>query len=342
MLLSRTPVGLAGAKAPAAFLLYTIVLGLALAASANAGPWTQTRNGYFTTARLSWLSTSKFYDADGNAVDTSTLLKYKARSVQLDTEYGVSNHLTFMLGMPVQFLAYNLTAGNPDKFSNNGFGDLNFGFKYGFLNPAGRTAVALEIDGNTPTGYNSQGLGLPPMGRGKFSAFGRLHAGTTFDPAPVYVQAEVGFRKFTDKLVSNALIYGAEAGVFASPRILLVGEYRSEKSRDTDKTYFQDLTQAGANVQYRLKPHVDVLAGMRTSLNGKNAVKGTEIRLGVSLKGNDLGRYRGQTAAGYSEGAFPGAPAPKAMAPAPVPVPEPVSIPMPAASDSSSTPAQPK
>ncbi len=359
----RTRVGLAGAKAPAALLLCTIVLGLALAASANAGPWTQTRNGYFTTARLSWLSTSKFYDADGNVVDTSTLFKYTARTVQFDTEYGVSNHLTFMLGMPVQFLAYKLTAGNPDKFSNNGFGDLNFGFKYGLLNPAGRAAVALEIDANTPTGYNSQGLGRPPMGRGKFSTFGRLHAGTTFDPAPVYVQAEVGYRRFFAKrdstpaiteangkvrevppgpypLVSSALVYGVEAGAFVSPRMLIVGEFHAEKSLDYTKTYFQDLSEAGALVQYRLKPHLDVMAGMSTSLSGKNATKGTRVRLGVTLKGNGLGRYRGQTAAGYSEGAFPGAA--KAMAPAPVPVPEPVSIPTPAASDSSSTPDQPK
>lgn len=339
MLSTRTPAGLAGAKAPAALALFTFVLGLVVSSAAMAGPWTQTRDGYFTTARLSWRSTSKSYDAAGNQVDASALYKYKDRSVQFDSEYGLSNRLTFLLGMPVQFRSANLTSGSPSNFNNNGFGDLLFGFKYGLLDPNGRSAVALEIDGSTPTGYNSRGFGIPPMGRGKFSGYGRLHVGTTLDPAPVYVQAEFSYRRFTDKQVSNALIYGAEAGVFASPRILIVGEFRSEKSRETDKPYFENLTQAGGQVQYRLKPHVDVLAGLRTTLSGKNAVKGTELRLGVSLKGNDLGRYRGQTAAGFSEGAFPGA---AAAAPAPVPVPEPATPIAPAPSDSTSAPATPR
>jgi hypothetical protein len=176
------------------------------------------------------------------------------------------------------------------------------------------------------------------MGRGKYSTIGRLHAGTTFDPTPVYVQGELGYRKFTDDTQSNSLLYSAEAGVFATPRILIVAEYLAESSRDTDKQ-FQDLSQAGANVQYRLKQHVDLLAGVRTSVSGKNATKGTEVRLGVSLKGNDLGRYRGQTAAGSPEGTFPGAKAAKSAAPAPVPAPAPAT---PAPADSAAAPATPK
>jgi hypothetical protein len=326
MLLSRTRFLLAGASALLALALFTV--------SAGAGPWVQSKNGYFATARLGWLSTSKYYDADGNEVDASATLAYKDRAVQFDTEYGISNHMTFLLGMPVQFLSANFTSGNPSNFNNNGFGDLNFGLKYGFLNPAGKAAVALELDANTPSGYNANGAGIPPMGRGKYSTYGRLHAGTTFDPTPVYVQGELGYRKFSDDTQSNSLVYAAEAGVFATARILIVANYQAEKSSDTDKQ-FQDLTQAGANVQYRLKPHLDVLAGVRTTLDGKNANKGTEVRLGVSLKGNDLGRYRGQTAAGYTEGAFPVSKA----APAPVPVPAPAT---PAPADSAAAPATPK
>jgi hypothetical protein len=326
MLLSRTRFLLAGAPALLALALIT--------AAADAGPWVQSKNGYFTTARLGWGSTSKYYDAEGNEVDASASVDYKDRTIQFDTEYGISNRMTFLLGMPVQFLSANFTSGDPSNFNNNGFGDLNFGLKYGFLNPAGKAAVALELDANTPSGYNANGAGIPPMGRGKYSTYGRLHAGTTFDPTPVYVQGELGYRKFTDDTQSNSMIYSAEAGVFATPRILIVAEYLAEKSSDTDKE-FQDLTQAGANVQYRLKQHLDLLAGVRTSLDGKNAKKGTEVRLGVSLKGNDLGRYRGQTAAGYPEGAFPGAPTAKSAAPAPAPA-------TPAPADSAAAPATPK
>ena len=61
MLRTRTRSGLAGATSPLALALFALVLGLGLSASAFAGPWVQTRNGYFTTARLSWLSTSKLF-----------------------------------------------------------------------------------------------------------------------------------------------------------------------------------------------------------------------------------------------------------------------------------------
>ena len=117
-----------------------------------------------------------------------------------------------------------------------------------------------------------------------------------------------------------------------------VAEYLAESSSDTDKQ-FQDLSQAGANVQYRLQRNLDLLAGVRTSVSGKNVNKGTEVRFGVSLKGNNLGRYRGQTAAGYPEGTFPGAPPAKSAAPVPVPAPAPVT---PAPAASAAAPATPK
>jgi hypothetical protein len=314
-----------------------LALGLLSPRDAGAtGPWVQSDNGYFATARLGWLSTSKRYDAAGNEVDDSGTLKYKNRTVAFSAEYGMSNHMTFLLGMPVQFLNFTIPSFTPSSFSNNGFGDIDFGLKYGFLNPAGKAAVALELSGHTPSGYNSQGFGLPPMGRGKFSALADVNGGMTFDPVPVYVQGEVGYRKFTDDRVSNAILYGVEAGIFASSRILVVGEYFAEKSRDKTRVYFSDISEAGANVQYRLKPGMDVLAGLRTTLSGKNAVKGTQIRLGVSLKGNDVGQYRGQGAYGYTASAFPNA-KPR-HAPDPVPVPEPVPA---AASDSTGTPAPP-
>jgi hypothetical protein len=53
--------------------------------------------------------------------------------------------------------------------------------------------------------------------------------------------------------------------------------------------------------------------------------KGTQIFVGVGLKGNDLGRNRGQGAYGYDEKAFPNARSRKP--PTPVPAPEPVPAP---------------
>jgi hypothetical protein len=342
----------------APFFVVLSALGLLASRDAGAtGPWVQSDDGYYVTVRPGLLSTSKYYDASGAVVDGGGSFKYRDLSVRFDGEYGMSSHMTFLLGMPLQFRKLTVDANDPPSLSNNGFGDLLFGLKYGFLDPAGNAALALELTGNTPTGYNSKDFGIPSMGRGRFSALAAVHAGMTFDPAPVYVQGEVGYRYFTAReaippdttkssVVSNAVVYTIEAGVFVSPKILIVGEYLAEQALDTkNKPEYQSLSQVGGNVQYRLKPGLDLLAGLRTTVSGKTlgggtgsiAFKGTTIRLGVSLKGNDLGRYRGQGAYGYPDGTFPNAKPRKA--PEPVPVPEPV--PAPAATDSTTTPVPP-
>ena len=96
-------------------------------------------------------------------------------------------------------------------------------------------------------------------------------------------------------------------------------------------------------MQYRLKPGFDVLVGARSSVSGKNSLnetapvfKGTEVRVGIAFKGNDLGPHKGPGSHGYEEGAFPET-APK-LGPAPVPVPDPVPAPVPAPSDTTGTP----
>ena len=348
MLRMRTLAGLAP------FSVLALVLVAVVATDAGAtGPWVQSDNGYYLTARFGTFSSSEFYDAEGDVLDAGDAFKYRERSLRFDAEYGMSNRLTFLLGMPVLWKTQTVDA-DPDTYNNSGFGDLNFGLKYGFLDPLDNGALALELSANTPTGYNSQGLGVPSMGRGRFSALAAVHAGMTFDPAPLYVQGKLGYRMYTakghippsldkTKIVSNELVYALEAGFNVTPRVLIVAEYLAANANDTDKPYFQSQSQVGGNVQYRLKPGLDVLAGLRSSVSGKNSpnetspvFKGTEIRVGVAFKRNDQGPYRGQGSYGFEEGAFPDT-QPK-LGPAPVPVPDPVPAPVPAPADTTGTP----
>ncbi len=302
------------------------------------GPWVQTKNGYYATARLAWGSGSSFYDANGTVTDYNPALDFKGRTVTLDSEYGVSNRLTMHLAMPVEFLSFTVPAFSQHS-TNNGFGDLLFGFKYGFLDAANKAALALEVDANTPSGYNAHGFGNPSLGRGKFSVDGHLHAGITFDPTPAYVQAELGYRKFTDTTTAPAITYGGEVGVHATDRVLVVAHLEAEKGKkDVAKPNTLSYTQAEGLVQYGVTPHCDVMAGYRRTLSGENYPKRSELRLGVALKGNGLGRNHGQTAAATS--ALPVA----KMAPAPAAAPTPSAIPAPtpAPSDTTHAPDQPK
>jgi hypothetical protein len=348
MLRMRTLAGLAS------FSVLALVLVAVLAPTAGAtGPWVQSDNGYYATARFGTFSSSELYDAEGDVLDAGDAFKYRERSILFDAEYGMSNKMTFLLAMPVLWKTYTLDA-DPDTYNNTGFGDLKFGLKYGFLDPLKDLALALELSANTPTGYNSQGIGVPSMGRGRFSALAALHGGMTFDALPLYVQGQLGYRMYTAKgnippstekssIVSNELVYALEAGFFITPRFLLVGEYLAANANDTDKPDYQSQSRVGGNVQYRLKPGLDVLVGVRSSVSGKNSpnekapvYKGTEIRVGVALKRNDLGPHKGQGSSGYEEGAFPDT-APK-LGPAPATVPDPVPVPAPAPSDTTGTP----
>jgi hypothetical protein len=66
---------------------------------------------------------------------------------------------------------------------------------------------------------------------------------------------------------------------------LVVADLAAQKGRDETKADFLSYTQVEGMVQYRVKPHVDVMLGYATVLSGKNATKRNELRLGVALKG---------------------------------------------------------
>jgi len=53
----------------ASFVVLAALLAFALPRTASAtGPWVQTDNGYYTTARFGFFSSSNRYDPDGNEV----------------------------------------------------------------------------------------------------------------------------------------------------------------------------------------------------------------------------------------------------------------------------------
>src|SRR6188508_1911792 len=101
MLRMRTLAGLAS------FSVLALVLVAVLAPEAGAtGPWVQSDNGYYATARFGTFSSSEFYDAEGDVLDQGDAFKYRERSLRFDAEYGMSNKMTFLLAMPVLWKTY--------------------------------------------------------------------------------------------------------------------------------------------------------------------------------------------------------------------------------------------
>ncbi|MGH7726164.1 MAG: transporter [Candidatus Eiseniibacteriota bacterium] len=318
----------------AAILVLSGATALPAAASDSpdlAGPWSIGRNGYWSTMRLLGLSSSTSYDAVGNKVDLANNGKFSDLTAQLASEYGLSERWTLDLGLPVQFLSAESDALEFDE-KNKGFGDARVGVRYGLNDPAGSNVLAVQVDGSVPTGYNAAGNGRPPMGNGEPALTGRLLAGHAFAGA-MYAQGEFGYRmNFGD--VSPQLVAGAEAGIFPTPRLLVLGQYTWVKHTDDQKPVYEYEYALGGQAQYRLNRQLDLVGGIRHTLGGMNVPAGTSIVLGLSLKGNSLAPYRGQAAADAREGVFPGFPAPADSVPAPAQAPAapalPDSVPAPA------------
>ncbi len=305
--------------ASAAGLLLTagLLVGPATASDTPdlAGPWSVGRYGYWSTMRLFGLSSSTFYDATGARVDAANNGKFSDYTAELASEYGIRDRWTLDLGLPIRFLSADNDALAYNE-KNNGLGDARVGVRYAINHPAGANALAVQLDGQVPTGYNADGSGRPPRGLGEPALTGRLLAGHAFAPRPMYVQGEFGYRQnFGD--VSPQLVAGAEAGLWPSPRLLVLGQYTWVKHTDDAKPVFEYEYAVGGQAQYRLNRQLDVVAGVRHTLGGQNVNAGTSFVLGFSLKGNSLAAYRGQGAAGAREGVFPGFPAEPGPAAAP-------------------------
>ena len=146
MLRMRTLAGLAP------FSVLALVLVAVLAPEARAtGPWVQSDNGYYATARFGTFSSSELYDAEGDILDGGDAFKARTQTLMLEGEYGMSNRMTFLLGMPVLWKTYWIGVDpNRATYNNSGFGDLKFGLKYGILDPLKDAALAVELSASSP------------------------------------------------------------------------------------------------------------------------------------------------------------------------------------------------
>lgn len=307
------------ARRPALRSFAGLLLCLATCGTAAAsGPWTPRDNTWNAEIRVSGLSTHDYFDANGDEQTLPNEAKYRDWTALMSAEYGLSDRWALALAMPLRFLQ----ASAPDiGFAdfNNGFGDAFVGVRYGAFGDEG--IVSVQLEGVLPTGYNAEGNGRPPLGEGISRFGGRVLAGYTLAPTPVYGQAEVGYHGGNEKWASE-MVGSAEVGAWPTPRLLVFADAQFQSNRDDEKQ-FEDFTRASVNVDYRLKNAFHVSAGLGSELAGKNHPKGTTIRVGVAWKGpTALDPYHGRLSR------------PDGVRPAPKPVPVPVPAPAPAPADS--------
>ena len=280
----------------------------------ESGPWTLDRGGYYARAELAWLSSDSQFDALGEEVEEPFGGKFQDRTLQFAAEYGVRDRLTLDLGLPLRFLSREDDLGADD--TNQGFGDARFGLRYRALrSPA---VVSVQVDGQVPTGYNIDGFGRPPLGRGQSSVTPRLLAGYTLSPKPAYAQAELGRQFALSDQLADHWVAAAQAGFWPTAKLLVLGEWQWQEHADDEKP-FEDVFRIGGQARYRFHGDFEALAGLRHILGGQFTRAGTALVLGITYKGNALPAYHGATAGGNLEGTEP--PPPPPTSPAPVPPP---------------------
>ena len=317
-----------------AVLALALSVGAACPAAASESPWallspwTLNRSGYFFQTTASYLSTSDFYDNEG--FKQSSTAKFRDLTTNLHLEYGVRNKLGLVLGVPVRHLKLDL--GAPPDLTNTGIGDLLTGLRYRIaVDPA---VVSAQLEAKFPTGYNAV-LQTPALGEGQTDVTGRLLLGHSFEDVNGWAQVAGGYRRrFKD--ISDEILFNADAGTWVADRAQVAAHW--EYIRHTGEGEHHGLIQGGATGRYRAWRRFDVTGGIFHVFGGENEPAGTRFFLGLTARGNALGKYEGPLSSSLAETP---APKPAAAAPAPAPAPKVEATPAPPPAPETPTPSSP-
>ena len=224
--------------------------------------------------------------------------RYRSRALFLDLFYGATDRIDVGLQLPFFRQEYQdtpLLTGFGEPRRATGFGDVRGFLKVNLFN---RGAVGtLKLGFKAPSGDFVNEDGLIPVGEGQWDFDAVVQLGRSFRPAPVYVNADVGYRlrlrnAETDRNPGNEWTFLAEAGVRVR-RAALVGvrihgfrgkaatvfgvRIRSDVKRIT---YVSPVISLGPFRGFRLETAMDV------SVRGRNYPAGWMAVVGLSYQGN--------------------------------------------------------
>ncbi len=269
----------------AAVLSALLVTSLSPAARAQS-PWTLNRSGYAFDNAFVLSSTSEVYDEEGNKVTLPDGGKSSEFSNVSMLEYGVRDRLGFILQVPVRSLKYEDDTTDP-SLTNTGFADITLGLRYRVA--AGSVVASVQADAIFAPGYY-EAFSLPPLGHGRFQGGGQLLLGRSVPTLRGYVQANGGYRVVTGGR-ADLWLAGAEVGSWVAPRVRLTGSWHwNTNTGDGD---LQNDFGGRLSGLYRLSSMVQLEGGADHTVGGQNVDAGTFFFLGVSVRGNTLGKFEG-------------------------------------------------
>ncbi|MCT4700239.1 hypothetical protein [Tenacibaculum haliotis] len=179
--------------------LVTILLLLVSINLLAQSPWTKNKNE--TYVQLSFTSIANYDKLHGNP-EVNLTNKVSDNTLQLYTEYGISDNTTLVLNFPFKLTSSNATS-SP---SNNSLGNVQFGIKHNFSNKKWLLTGQLNVEANTGNYDEITGL---RTGYDAWSFTPLFIAGRGFNNW--YIQAFTGFDIRTNDYSSNYKL-GGEIG----------------------------------------------------------------------------------------------------------------------------------
>ncbi len=188
---------------------------------AHAGPWGPGQGHLYAKVSYGHLRSTELANPDGSLVEIPRFVK---QEVYLYGALGLTPRLTAIASFPL------VRSSDLEDFRReSGVGDVQFGLQYE-LGRRGPWTLALRGLAQAPTGDETLAEGLLPTGSGVWEGELRLSAGRSFAGGRLYGFVEAGH--LARELLRDALVYDAQLGWNASPRLVLAFGVRGVETWD--------------------------------------------------------------------------------------------------------------
>lgn len=286
-------------------LVLAVLTALTLVRPAAAGPWSLAPGEWYANIEGSTFTANTFH-ADGFRADTGLVVE--ERAIRTMIEVGWKEHLSLVFGLP----AVSVTRRDANVLGTaTGFQDVLFGMRYNVRN--GSSAVALEIDWNTPSGYNRNldtlgtrlGDGLQELsarlqvggaigGRGFFEGaigYGYRYLGIAKRSKDALAPGDRSLAKY---LWSDRLHTSADLGLWVGSSLLAGGRYRGVTTLSNGALAPEaNAHLAGPILLYRVDDRLDMFAGSWSTAKGKHTLHFDQVYLGFAFHKTKLNRLQG-------------------------------------------------
>jgi hypothetical protein len=283
-----------------------VLLALALASgtlaprtASSAGAWLLAPGEYSSDFVFSRTGTWQFFDDDGEKFPTAQSVVDERRTALSVNELGWKPWITVGIGVPLVSNSLRNTATREHR-TQTGLGDLRVGARFKLFSGAS-SAVALETVWKIPMGYDREVT--PRLGDALHHLSGDLAIGGSFPAIQTFVQASVGYlarfevrlnpTKESRHLEGDAITHSADVGVWIGNSLLVAGRYQGFSAGAGEDSLERNAYTAGPELRYRVDDRLDVFAGTRYDIAGRNVGAGTQYYGGIAVKQSQLHRLQG-------------------------------------------------